>query len=209
MKMNITITESQKRKLLTESIGENISYMVERSYELTKDVLKKSSEQMGINFEFAITWGASIGGMVGPLNDFIRNTEPEMNDIQISLLLTGVIASYYFDNKEYLKKILLKIKEEGLGDVFVRIFKKSKELKNAFLDFISSLNITFHKVTNIMSYTFIIPLIPMLYEVANRGTISHSEISEITTRLMSFGLVTVSGLLLKELMNKIIKRFKS
>jgi uncharacterized membrane protein len=207
--MKIAVTEHQKKFIITESISEEFNSIIERGYNFTKEILEKSAEQIGINIQFAITWGASIGGMVGPLNDFIKNTESEMSDIEISLLLTGIIASYYVDNKEYVKKILNKIKEKGLSDVFLRVFKKSQELKNAFFDFIESLNITLHKVTNIMSYTFIIPIIPMLYDMATSSNLDGEQISEIAKRLVSFGVLTVSGILVKELINKIIKRFNS
>ena len=207
--MKIAVTEHQKKFIITESISEEFNSIIERGYNFTKEILEKSAEQIGINIQFAITWGASIGGMVGPLNDFIKNTESEMSDIEISLLLTGIIASYYVDNKEYVKKILIKIKEEGLSEVFLRVFKKSQELKNAFFDFIESLNITLHKVTNIMSYTFIIPIIPMLYDMATNSNLDGEQISEIAKRLASFGVLTVSGILVRELINKIIKRFKS
>ena len=207
--MKIAVTEHQKKFIITESISEEFNSIIERGYNFTKEILEKSAEQIGINIQFAITWGASIGGMVGPLNDFIKNTESEMSDIEISLLLTGIIASYYVDNKEYVKKILTKIKEKGLSEVFLRVFKKSQELKNAFFDFIESLNITLHKVTNIMSYTFIIPIIPMLYDMATSSNLDGEQISEIAKRLSSFGVLTVSGILVKELINKIIKRFKS
>jgi len=207
--MKIAVTEHQKKFIITESISEEFNSIIERGYNFTKEILEKSAEQIGINIQFAITWGASIGGMVGPLNDFIKNTESEMSDIEISLLLTGIIASYYVDNKEYVKKILTKIKEKGLSEVFLRVFKKSQELKNAFFDFIESLNITLHKVTNIMSYTFIIPIIPMLYDMATSSNLDGEQISEIAKRLASFGVLTVSGILVRELINKIIKRFKS
>lgn len=207
--MKIAVTEHQKKFIITESISEEFNSIIERGYNFTKEILEKSAEQININIQFAITWGASIGGMVGPLNDFIKNTESEMSDIEISLLLTGIIASYYVDNKEYVKKILTKIKEEGLSEVFLRVFKKSQELKNAFFDFIESLNITLHKVTNIMSYTFIIPIIPMLYDMATSSNLDGEQISEIAKRLASFGVLTVSGILVRELINKIIKRFKS
>jgi uncharacterized membrane protein len=207
--MKIAVTEHQKKFIITESISEEFNSIIERGYNFTKEILEKSAEQIGINIQFAITWGASIGGMVGPLNDFIKNTESEMSDIEISLLLTGIIASYYVDNKEYVKKILTKIKEKGLSEVFLRVFKKSQELKNAFFDFIESLNITLHKVTNIMSYTFIIPIIPMLYDMATGSNLDGEQISEIAKRLASFGVLTVSGILVRELINKIIKRFKS
>jgi hypothetical protein len=60
-----------------------------------------------------------------------------------------------------------------------------------------------------MSYTFIIPIIPMLYDMATSSNLDGEQISEIAKRLVSFGVLTVSGILVKELINKIIKRFNS
>jgi hypothetical protein len=120
----------------------------------------------------------------------------------------GVISSYYIDNKTFVTKIYEKIKEEGLIQPFKTVLNKSKELKEVFLEFIGSLGITLHKVTNIMSYTFIIPLIPMLYNLA-KGDPNSVEPLHIAQRLSGFGLLTISGIILKELINKLIKRFRS
>jgi hypothetical protein len=120
----------------------------------------------------------------------------------------GVIATYYIDNKIFVTKIHNKIKEEGLIKPFKTVLTKSEELKEVFLDFISSLGITLHKVTNIMSYTFIIPLIPMIYNLS-KGSPDSVEPSHIAQRLYGFGLLTISGIILKELINKLIKRFRS
>ena len=120
----------------------------------------------------------------------------------------GVIASYYIDNKTFVTKIFDKIKEEGLIKPFKTVLTKSKELKEVFLDFIGSLGITLHKVTNIMSYTFIIPLIPMLYNLG-KGDPDSFELSHIAQRLAGFGLLTISGVILKELINKLIRRFRN
>ena len=83
-----------------------------------------------------------------------------------------------------------------------------KNLKKTFLDFVGSLGVTLHKVTNIMSYTFIIPIIPMIYNLA-KGEPNAVEPSQIAQRLAGFGLLTVSGIVLKQLINKMIKRFQS
>jgi hypothetical protein len=207
MNITIIINEEQKKRILLESSGESMSELIKKNYEFTKDILKKSSSQIGINFEFLITWGASIGGFVGPLNDFIANIHPEFSDLDISLLLTGIITSYYVDNKEMTKNVYHKIKERGLFGAFKTLLKKSEELKLVFFAFVESLGITLHKVTNILSYTFVIPLIPMLYSLAQEGFNGDEEIHEIIKRLSGFGLLTVSGILSKELITKMIKRF--
>lgn len=207
MNITIIINEEQKKRILLESSGGSMSELIKKNYDFTKDILTKSSSQIGLNFEFLITWGASIGGFVGPLNDFIAGIHPEFSEIDISLLLTGIIASYYVDNKEMIKKVYYKIKERGIFDAFKTLLKKSEELKTVFFEFIESLGITLHKVTNILSYTFVIPLIPMLYNLSQEGVNSNTEIYEIVKRLTGFGLLTVSGILTKELISKIIRRF--
>ena len=209
MNKTILINEGQKKLILKESINDSFGEIIKGSYEFTKKIIKMSSEQMGVNLEFLLTWGASIGGFVGPLNDFIAGKFPELSDMELSLIITGVISLYYIDNKETVKKILGKIKEVGLYDEFGVLLKKSGELKSTFVDFITSLNITLHKVTNIMSYAFIIPIIPIIYESVSSGVISSSDYKEIALRLGSFGLLTVAGVLVRELFGKLIKRFSN
>lgn len=208
MSVTILITEEQKRRLLSEESGNKLGDVIKQNYEFVKKIVNDSSKQIGINLEFLITWGATIGGFVGPLEDFLAGQYPELSDLEISLILMGVISSYYIDNKTFVTKIYEKIKEEGLIQPFKTVLNKSKELKEVFLEFIGSLGITLHKVTNIMSYTFIIPLIPMLYNLA-KGDPNSVEPLHIAQRLSGFGLLTISGIILKELINKLIKRFRS
>ena len=209
MEMTLIITESQRKMILTESIVSNFAESVKNNYEFVKKVIQEASESMGMNLQFAITWGASIGGFIGPINNFLMGKYPNLTDLELSLILTGVIATYYFDNAEMAKQVFEKIKEDGLTAPFKEALRKGKEFKDSFLDFASSLNITLHKVTNMMGYTFILPLIPMLFEIAKSGEYNNHDIKQISLRLASFGILTVSAIMIRELVTKIIKRFKS
>jgi len=208
MKVNLLITEHQKKVILLESINRDFGDTIKKNYEFVKTILNKSADQIGFDLKFTITWGASIGGMVGPLNDFLNHIDPSLSDVEISLLLTGIIATYYLDNKTALNKIVSKIKENGLYDTFKSLVKKGDELKDTFLKFMGSLNLTLHKVSNMMSYTFIIPLIPMLYQMAQSGNYDNNDIKQVALRLASFGLLTVSSVMVRELISKLLRRFK-
>lgn len=209
MSVTILINESQKQRLLLETSGGEMDNVIKKNYQLVKKILTTSSKQLNTDLKFLITWGASIGGMVGPINDFVQGKYPELNDVQLSLLLTGVIATYYFDNKTLMDKLYKKLTKEGIFTQFLTVIKKCDELRDSFLTFIDSLGITLHKVTNMMSYTFIIPLLPLVYNMSMSGSITEKEISEIVIRLSSFGLVAVSGVIMKELISKIVRRFRS
>jgi len=60
-----------------------------------------------------------------------------------------------------------------------------------------------------MSYTFIIPLLPMIYDMVQSGTINPDDASKISDRLAGFGFLTVSGNALKEFIERIIKKFSN
>ena len=208
MSATLLINENQKRIILRESVNNEFGDMVKQNYKFVKDVLKMSSKQMGMNFEFLFTWGASIGGFVGPLNEFISGRYPNVSDVEMSLILTGIIATFYMNNKEMIRKILERIKSEGLSEEFKTGLNKANQLKSTFVDFMDGLNITLHSVTNIMSYAFIIPLIPLVYSAVNSGAFKSGDAKEIAIRLSSFGILTVSGIVMKELFSKLIRVFK-
>jgi hypothetical protein len=208
MSATLLINENQKRIILRESVNDEFGDMVKQNYKFVKDVLKMSSQQMGMNFEFLFTWGASIGGFIGPLNEFISGRFPNVSDVEVSLILTGIIATFYMNNKEMIRKILERIKSEGLSEEFKTSLNKANQLKSTFVDFMDGLNITLHSVTNIMSYAFIIPLIPIVYSAVISGAFKTGDAKEIAIRLSSFGVLTVSGIVMKELFSKLIRVFK-
>lgn len=207
MDLSIIITESQKRMILSESFNSDLQNTLKKNYEFVKKIVSEAQEQIGVNLEFLMSWGATIGGFVGPINDYIEGRFPELTDLQLSLLITGVISSYYIDNKKIVKKIFQKIMDEGLENVMEITMKKSDELYNVFIKFIKSLGLTLHKVTNILSYAFVIPILPMLYQIALQGDMTDKDSLEIVHRLAGFGIITISGIVLRELIFKLLKRF--
>ena len=91
--------------------------------------------------------------------------------------------------------------------MFSQVLKKGTKLKQTFFKFIESLNMTLYTISNIMSYSFIIPILPMIWEMSQSG-IKGDEVKGIIVRLLSFGLVSVSGNALKELISKLVVRFR-
>jgi hypothetical protein len=49
----------------------------------------------------------------------------------------------------------------------------------------------------------------MLFEIAKSGNYTDGDIKQISLRLASFGILTVSGIMIRELLTKLINRFKS
>jgi hypothetical protein len=206
--MRIIITESQKRMILLENIGEDLGSIIKQNVERVKKLVSEVQTQIGMNLQFLLTWGAGIGGFMGPVEDFVRGRFPELTDLQVFLIILGVISTHLIENKELNKKILDKINEDGILKQFKVSSKKTNELKSVFSDFVQSLGVTFHRITNMLSYTFIIPIIPMIYQMVTDGLVTNSDLKSLVTRVIAFTGLTISGILFKDLITKMVRRFK-
>jgi hypothetical protein len=205
--MNILITESQERMILNESIGRELVDILRRNSNLSKIISDQIKEVMGNDKIGLLTFGSSVGGLMGPVNDFLAGNYPTMNDVEISLLLTGVIATLFYNSPKLIKKITSLIKDKNLETEFEVALTKTQELREVFYEFMESLNITFFKVSNVLGFTFLIPLLPYIHELSS-GNLTMTDITKIAKMLTSYGFITISAVTLKEILTKIIKRFK-
>lgn len=205
--MKIIITENQNKALLNESVSESIIRSYRSMKKFTEKVLKETKETTGLDFEFLMSWGSTLGGLMIPVSQFIEGNHPELTSLDISLLITGAMVTYYTSNKKALSKILETIKEKGLVDVFDEVLSSTSNLKDTFLSFISSLNITMGKMANMLAYTFLIPLLPQLYEMAQTGY-DQNTVNQIVKRILSYGTIIGSSAIIRELIKKIITRFR-
>lgn len=205
--MKFILTESQYKKILFEERANNVSSKLQSLKKYFNNVSTESKKQIGLDLEFLATWGVTIAGFVRPISEFIKGTYPELTNTELALLSTGVILTYFTSNKDGIKKVLEKIKENSLIQEFDYMLEKASELKEYFISFIDSLAIPVSKISNMMAYTFIIPIIPELYEYAQGY--SSMEIEEMIKRVIGFVGVTLSGSMIKNLLKEIVKRFKN
>ena len=82
-------------------------------------------------------------------------------------------------------------------------------IKNTLSDFIESLGVTVGQVGNIVSYAFLIPIIPMLISIhVDNNTDTSMVVGKIIKSLLSSGGVALSANLLKVLLHKIVDRIR-
>jgi hypothetical protein len=205
--MKIIISESQYKKILLEERQNSLLGKLKGLKSFFKKVSEETKNQVGLDLNFLTTWGVTIAGFVMPVSDFIGGKFPEMSSTDLSLISTGIILTYYHSNKEMLGKVLNKIKEKELVFEFDSALNAADKLKNVFLSFVESLAIPTSKISNMLAYTFLIPILPELYEAAQSG--SSIDVKEMVVRSLAFLTVSFGGNFAKRLMMEIVKRFKS
>lgn len=208
MELNILITENQKKLILKESIDGEFGKIIRKCEELGKSIITElriiaNNDKLGL-----LTFSASVGGFIGPVQDFLEGKFPNLSDVEISLILTGVVATFFFNSPTLIRKIRKLIIDKNLESEYDITLTKSKEFKKIFFEFLQTLNLTLFKVTNVLAFTFLIPLLPLIHEISSSG-LNPQEINKIVKIILYYTTITLSSITIKEIITKLIKRFKS
>jgi hypothetical protein len=206
--MDFLINESQLRIILQEQDKSNMSDNMKELYSFTSNLIGKAKESYGLNLQLLLTWGASVGGLVMPLDNFIKTGRFELTEPQATLILIGVACTYFYDNTKTLKLIHDKIKEEGIQETFKEVLIKSKNLKESFGKFLNSANITLGSSMELMAYSFLIPIISDIQEVSYSSDNVGLVAVTIAKRLLASGVIIVSRIALTDVIRHIIKKLK-
>jgi len=206
--MELILTESQYIKLLTEEKKNEIEITFDKSTSLVKKIIKDVKQQYGLHFTFALTWGPIIGGLMGPISKYVHNLHPELSSSDVTLILFGIIVTFFSSSDELVQNTMKLIREKKLIRTFDSAIMKTYDLKDAFFDFLKSLNITFSKVSNMLAYSFLVPLVPLIKDFADLN-VTPEDISMIVKGLTGLSATVISSTLLTEILTKMIKRFRS
>jgi ribosomal protein S8 len=205
--MNLLITENQYKVILLESNYSSITKNIKELKEFGNKVLNLAYKKFGLNLKLLTTWGASVGGLVLPLDNFIRSGEFNLTEDQSYLILVGVTSFLFFESKGVISNIFRKVKKEGIEDEFKKVLKVGIELKNAFIGFLNSLNITVFNVMELAAYSFLIPIITDILDLSDPSSDIIETSKLITKRIASAGILIVSSEALFRAIQKILKRF--
>jgi len=207
--MNIIITEQQQRSLIVEAVQNKIGKNIKKLDDLTKDVVEKANDEYKLNFRLLLTWSASIGGIIGPIGEFIQGKYPEISDKELALILVGCISTFFFENRDRLKEIKSIIKEFGLSDIFHDAVAVGNKLRNSFFILLESLGVTAVSMLNIMAYAFIIPLLDDIWDLAQQGDVNENIIKTMVERIVTSGTLTLSAITLSKIFKNLIEKFRS
>lgn len=204
--MKFYITESQLKYLVENNKSENISDDIKELYNITKNIVNDTLDKYNIDSRLLLTWGAAVGGLVAPLDNYIRTNNFQLSNNEISLILVGVASTIVFDNEKLFKDVLDKIKTEGLEKTFYKILSKGKKLKESFIGFMTSLGVSVTNITALVRYSFLIPIISDIQSLIYSSNNPKEVVVRIVERIFYSGVITVSEIILKKIITRIVKR---
>jgi len=202
--MDYILNESQLKFIVEDQRKNFVEDNIVRLFEFTSDLLKNAKEKFGANLGFLITWGASVGGVVVPLDNYIRTNHLNITDDQITLILIGCIANLIINNQELFDKIYNQCKKEGIEKILLNTLSKGSKLKNSFKTFLKSFDFSINSNAAFLSYAFLLPIIGDIQSMAKGDEDVAFLSARIVERIMASGLVTLSAHVLDKLVKKII-----
>jgi hypothetical protein len=206
--MDFIINENQLRAILREQDESKMTNYMKRLYSFTKEVVNRVSKKYDLNVKMFLTWGTSVGGLILPLDNFIRNGSFNVTDDQRYLILAGIASILFFNNKKTTKELIKKIDEEGLKNTFNIVLKKSEELEEAFVGFLNGIKISVGTFLDTVAYAFLIPIITDIQHYISNSSDPRETGKIILERLIASGIVVMGAETLSALMAKLIRKFK-
>jgi len=204
--MEFLITESQLKKILTEEERSRMDGYMKQLNSFTKQIVSRVLKSYGLNIRMLLTWGTSVGGMVLPLDQYLRSGNFDLSETQRMLVLAGIAFTLFFETKRPLVRILKLIEEQGLSEVYNIGVNKGKQLKESFLDFMNSVNVSTGSFMDTVAYSFLIPIIADIQSAAMSGGDPKETAIMIAQRLAASGVVIIGSQVLSRTLKKIIDR---
>lgn len=206
--MDFLINEGQLRFILLEQDKSKLDEYMKSLYSSTNKIISSAEKRFKFNLKMLTTWGASVGGLIVPLDNYIRHGNFKLSETQEVLVLIGIACTFFYDNSSVLSKIRQKIKEEGIEDTYKVILKKARNLEESFLKFLSSLNVSIGSSLEMIAYSFLIPIITDIQDMVMKKNDVGDLGSLISERLISSGVVIVTAAALTKVINKMIERVR-
>jgi hypothetical protein len=195
--MKVVLTETQYRKLLEEHYKDNVTNTLSKIGEFTLKVIKDASTQLKFDFRFLLTYGAGIGAILQSVFDYLQGTFTTLDSNQIAGLTVMAIAVVFYENKD-LKNII----DEMKGSELSTAISYTEKIKNKFSQLLKVLGLSIHRTSNIVSYSFLVPVLSILIDVVTKHGIESSQFEMLLEALSTSSLIAIPGVAIRDVLFK-------
>lgn len=198
-KMKVILTESQYKRLLKENFDQKISSSLSRMHEFSKKVVSDASMQLRFDFRFLVTYGAGIGAILQSVFEYLEGNFSGLDDTQIAGLAVMAVGVVFYENKD-LRKPESIINSLGLDKELESAVSFTDKLKLKFSHLLKLLGMSTHRVSNIVSYSFLIPILSIVIEIVTKHGVDSTQFETLLESLMTSGVIAIGGVALRDML---------
>lgn len=202
--MKVILTESQYKKLLKEQYKDSVNSTLSKISDFTFKVIKDVSNQLKFDFRFLLTYGAGIGAILQSVFEYLEGTFTNLDTNQIAGLTVMAIAVVFYENKD-LKGLLDKMK----GDELSNAISYTEKIKNKFSHLLKVLGLSIHRTSNIVSYSFLVPVLSILIEVVTKHGIDSEQFEMLLEALSTSAIIAIPGVAIRDVLIKAAEMVES
>lgn len=199
--MKVILTESQYRKVLKENFDQRIGNSLSKMNAFSEKVVKDASIQLKFDFRFLVTYGAGIGAILQSVFDYLQGNFNGLDDTQIAGLTVMAVGVVFYENKD-LRDPNNIINSLGLTDQLNKAISFTDKLKLKFSHLLKLLGMSIHRVSNIVSYSFLIPILSIVIEIVTKHGVESTQFQTLLESLLTSGLIAVEGVALRDILIK-------
>lgn len=199
--MKIVLTESQYNKILLEGYNEKVGNTLMKMQEFSTNVVRDASTQLKFDFRFLVTYGAGIGAILQSVFEYLDGNFNGLTDTQIAGLAVMAVGIVFFEDKD-LKEQISKLSEMGLDSELAQAVSFTDKLKSKFTHLLKLLGMSIHRLSNIVSYSFLIPILSIVIGVVTTHGADSTQFQTLIESLLTSGLIAVEGVALRDILMK-------
>jgi hypothetical protein len=195
--MKVILTENQYKKLLRESFKSTVSNVLSNVSEFTLKVIKDATQQLKFDFRFLLTYGSGIGAILKSVYEYLEGNFVGLSTNEIAGLTVMAVAVVFYENKD-LKELLNKVDSSKLSNAV----SYTDNLKNRFAHLLKVLGLSIHRTSNIISYSFLVPVLSILIEVVTKHGIESTQFDMLVDALSTSVAVAIPGVAIRDILFK-------
>jgi len=203
--MDVIITESQYKAILTEKINLDLKSLSTRFSKLVEKIVGDVKNQFGLSTRFALTYGAGIGALMEPVQKYLESEYQGLEPWQVSSLVVAAMSIVYYTGKDY-TKIKKELESQGLDDELESAVKKTESIKDKFANMLNVLGLSIYTAKDILAYTFLLPVLGMLINVVTTFGVDSVQFTTLIEAILTSGLITTSGVVVRDVIQSVAKR---
>jgi hypothetical protein len=202
--MQVLVNETQVKRILNENLVNNITKKLDNLVSFTNATVKDLLNSYKFHIRFILTYGAGIGAILEPTIKYLNSQHPVLTDTQLKMIAISAIMIVFYENRDF-KKLEKRISDDSLENELSSAVSYVSKLKEKVKSILDVVGLSIYRVSDILSYTFLLPLLGELMKVINMD-IQDIDYDFISKSILNATGIIITGSVIKRLVEMFLRK---